>query len=388
MAALTTTYSGLAALPAARAGTLPWTPELESAAAALQPALAAAEPAEALAAVAAKGERRLRQMLDGIRAYQRHDYRRAPSSGTVFWREGTTRLLAYGDAAGIPALFVPSLINRYYVLDLMEDRSLLRWLAGNGVCAMVVDWDAPGEEERHFDLSDYIAGRLARALRAAAAHAGAPVHLVGYCMGGNLALAQAPRQPEDVRSLALLATPWDFHAERASTAALLAIIEPQLELLLRAFGELPVDILQSLFAGLDPNLAARKFRRFADLKPNSPAAIAFVALEDWLNDGVPLVPAVARDCLRGWYVENAPAAGTWRVAGQPVDPHALALPALLAIPDSDRIVPPASALALAERLREPRLLHPPSGHIGMVVGARAKTGLWQPLLQWFKAHAA
>ena len=105
-------------------------------------------------------------------------------------------------------LFVPSLVNRAYVLDLTPERSLMRWLPGQGFRTLLLDWGWPGEAERHFTLTDYVAGRLERALMAAPG----PVVLAGYCMGGLLALAAALRRPDRVRALALLATPWDFHA--------------------------------------------------------------------------------------------------------------------------------------------------------------------------------
>ena len=106
-----------------------------------------------------------------------------------------------------------------------------------------------------------------------------------------------------------LATPWDFHAEGSGPATansrLMALAKPFVDL----WGELPVDLLQAAFASLDPLLAARKFIRFADLDPSSEAAATFVALEDWLNDGVPLAAPVARACIEDWYGANSPAAG-------------------------------------------------------------------------------
>ena len=70
------------------------------------------------------------------------------------------------------------------------------------------------------------------------------------------------------------------------------------------------------------------------------------------------------------------------VAGEAVVARELRIPTLHIIPAHDRIVPPASALALARLLPQCKIIRPPSGHVGMVVGDRAGEGLWQPLLAW------
>ena len=143
--------------------------------------------------------------------------------------------------------------------------------------------------------------------------------------------------------------------------------------------------IQALFAGLDPWGIPQKFRAFARLDPASSRAALFVALEDWLNDGVPLAAPVARETLGGWYGANTTARLTWRVAGAVMDPAALAVPAFLAIPRRDRIVPPASARALARRLPPGAALHEAAaGHIGMVAGTGAEAALWRPLLSWLR----
>jgi len=109
-----------------------------------------------------------------------------------------------------------------------------------------------------------------------------------------------------------------------------------------------------------------------------------VALEDWLNDGVPLAAPVARECLSGWYGENTPARGEWRIAGLPVDPARLALPAFVAAPGRDRIVPPESALPLASLIPGAVLHQPTAGHIGMAAGSAAEQALWRPFLEWVR----
>jgi polyhydroxyalkanoate synthase subunit PhaC len=147
------------------------------------------------AALHKESEHRTEAYLTGLEAYRCHPFRRHAAAVPVLWREGTTRLLDYGrDGDGPLVLVVPSLINRFYVLDILPERSFLRHLADRGMRPVVVDWGAPGPQERHFDLTDYIAGRLERTFAAAVRVAGAPIGVVGYCMGGLLALALTLRR--------------------------------------------------------------------------------------------------------------------------------------------------------------------------------------------------
>jgi polyhydroxyalkanoate synthase len=360
-------------------------------AATLRPPEAAGASAEGAAphaafsqAVIAETLRQDAALIAGIAAYRRHPYARALIDPPAIWSEGESRILDYG-GDGPVTLFVPSLVNRAYVLDLMPAGSMLRWLAANGVRPLLLDWGWPGEVERRFTLTDYVAGRLERAIDAAAAVTGGKVALVGYCMGGTLAVAAAQRHAEDLSGLGLLAAPWDFHADDPDRAAMLARTLPLFEPALAFSNSLPVDLLQVLFALLDPWGVADKYRGFARLDPEGARARLFVALEDWLNDGIPLAAPVARECLLGWYGENAPAKGLWRIAGKEVEPGAIRLPTFVAVPGRDRIVPPESARPLAQLIPKAVLHEPAAGHIGMAAGASAERVLWRPLRDWLAA---
>jgi polyhydroxyalkanoate synthase len=379
MTAAWTCLTSSAAFPLLRQGLLPLRPELKADAEALLAELARVDPQRFAAALDDEARRLLDQLAAGIQAYRRHPYRRDLPEPPTVWREGTTRLLDYG-GDGLPVLMVPSLINRAYILDLSAERSLARWLCARGLRPLLVDWDRPGEIERGFSLTDYIAGRLEAALDAALAHAGRRPALLGYCMGGLLAAALAQRRQRDLAGLALLATPWDFHAgARFKFENVMALLAPGLAAALEVLRELPTDALQALFFTLDPYLVIRKFRQFATMDPASPRAQAFVALEDWLNDGVPLAGPVARECLIGWYGENQPERRCWRIAGRPVDPGQIALPTLILVPARDRIVPPPSAAALLPAIPGAMAISPPLGHIGMVVAEAAPLHAWRPL---------
>ncbi len=392
MTAIMTWTGSRAVLPLLRNGSLNWNPELRARAADLAAELGNSRPEDFERALDQEIQGRLSTFLAAIETYRSHSYRRQMTPPPCIWQDGSTRLLDYGVFSdrgdGPPLLVVPSLINRAYILDLAHQRSLLRWLAAQGFRPLLVDWGEPAAVERGFSLTHYIAGRLDAALSAARRQTGGKPLVVGYCMGGLLALALALRRPQDVCGLALLATPWDFHAESPEQGRLLATSLVSLAPVLKAFGVLPVDLIQAFFSLLDPLLVARKFLAFSRLDPSDPKAEAFVALEDWLNDGVSLAAPVARECLAGWYGENVTKQGLWRVAGEPVLPGAWSGPSLCVIPAHDRIVPPGSARALAEALPECEILTPPIGHIGMVASARAPGMVWQPFLTWLKAHAA
>src|SRR5579862_3653767 len=195
--------SSRAALPLLKSGLLPWRPEFAVQGAALSLALRAASErnpgakaknqdigvdAALLAALDAELMRRADAFFEGLERYRHHPYRRDLPEPPVLWQEGTTRLLDYGPPDGLPVLVIPSLITRAYILDLASGQSLLRYLASEGLRPMLVDWGAPEAEERGFGLSDYIARRLEPAAEVARDEAGAVPIVIGYCMGGLLAL--------------------------------------------------------------------------------------------------------------------------------------------------------------------------------------------------------
>lgn len=386
-AAAASAGQAVALAPLAHDPRFPWRPDFAAQGARAGRALAETGAHGPLAA-AAEAAKRLKDMITGIERWQTHPHVRRLPDPPALWRAGAARLLDYRPEGGPAVLVVPSLVNRAQVLDLHLQRSLLRWLAAKGLRPLLLDWGDPGPEERGFDLSAYWRDRLIPAARAARAAAG-PLATLGYCMGGAFAAALAQHRPDLCRRLVLIGAPWDFarlDGFGAALAQLAARGDPagaaaRIEALGRAFGAVPTDALQLAFALIDPTLAQRKFRRFAHL-PEGLDAELFVATEDWLNHGPPLAAPSARDLTLHWYAENRPVRGLWRLDGAPVGPAAIRVPVLAFCSRTDRIAPPACAEPLPRAIPGARIQRPAAGHVGMIVGGRARTEVWTPLAEF------
>jgi polyhydroxyalkanoate synthase subunit PhaC len=387
--ALTTCLGFPAVWPSLKNGSVNWSPDLEAKAARLQKNvnLHAKNPSLDEAVEAASIER-ARQYIRGVKAYRTSNIRRDVQEMPVIWRQGTTRLLDYNPQAdkNLPAvLCVPSLVNRFYILDLASGHSFLRGMAANGFRPLVVDWDAPGSEEINFSLEDYETRRLLPVLDFVNKKFGKP-HLLGYCLGGILTLPMALMAPEKIRTLTLLATPWDYHKPSPVASQLLQeiyrLVEPGMEKL----GYIPAELMNSFLSALQPLSTLQKFTSFAEMKPDSQKARDFVLLEDWLNDGVPLTSRVMRECIVDFYGRNITAKNEWYLGKHRIDPRRVTLPTYVCVPGKDYIVPPQSAWPLSELIPYTTLHQPVTGHIGMMASRSSPADVWTPLRHFWAHH--
>jgi polyhydroxyalkanoate synthase len=320
----------------------------------------------------AENPARMQAALAGLKRYQEAERAPPPAPMPALAEMQGAMLRDYG-GEGPPVLFIPSLINPPNVLD-MGERSLLRWLAARGRRVLLLDWGWPDTDRQALSVAGHvetIALPLMQSL-------GEPVDLVGYCLGGTMALAAAQLGP--ARSVATLAAPWYFNGfpeeSRERLSALWAGVQPVAE----ALGVLPMEVLQSAFWSLDPARTVAKFEEFAALEGD--AVRTFVMLEDWANDGPPVARGAAREMFESFFRDDLPGTGQWRVGGTTIDPAALTIPLLNVVSTTDRIVPHATAPRAGERLDLGL------GHVGMVVGARGREKLWEPLAAWLSRAAA
>ncbi len=316
---------------------------------------------------AASPDRRAAALV-GLRRYQEAP-RLARRMAPAHRRQGRARLRDYG-GDGRPVVFVPSLINPPFILDLMPERSLVRWIAAQGFHTWLLDWGEPTPADRDLTVAGHIEQLLLPLLR----RFDQPPILVGYCLGGTMSLAAAASGA--VAGIATIAAPWRFAGYGEQTRADIAQLWNTAEPVCDRLGLVPMEVLQSGFWKLDPARTIAKYEAFATM---AEADIAmFVAMEDWANAGAPLTYGAGAEMFDRMLGEDAPGTGDWRVAGHLIDPLALPCPAIEFVSLNDRIVPAATVIGLPDR-------HDlGAGHVGMVVGSRARPQLWEPLRNWLR----
>ncbi len=293
-----------------------------------------------------------RGALTGIEVYERAPRPPARPKRPAVARVAGACLRDHG-GDGAPLILVPSLINPPDVLDLDEETSLAAALTAGGRQVLLVDW-GPAADRSNLSIAEHVEGLLLPLLDAI----GQPATLVGYCLGGTMAMDAAQLAP--VRSLATLAAPWHFARYPDSSRVALARLWEQSGGASERLGALPMEVLQAGFWALDPERTVKKFAEFANLNPASDQARRFVTLEDWANEGEPLPLPAARELFETLYRDDAPGSGKWTVGNQRIGEHPK-MPTLHLVAGEDRIVPPESAPDGEQVVID-------SGHVGMVVG--------------------
>lgn len=335
-----------------------------------------------LAGGTAFGEDTLQAFFKGIQKYQQHSYIRSLPALPVVWEAGRARLL-YAAAEkrlyDTPVFLIPSMVNGYEILDLHPDRSLVRWLAAQGFDVYLLDWGAPAEDPEQADFDLALQERLIPAIESLGR---API-MAGYCMGGMFAAALSAVRPDLVKACLLIATPWNFHDEKAALKARMMVMKPMAIPYMTQYRKLPESWMQAVFATLDPEGSIKKFASFCAMDDQSLQAEIFVAVEDWLNEGLDLPAGIARLCMEEWYGDNRPAEGTWTVMDTPVRAADLRVPTCTVMAKDDRIVPIDSAMAFAQQRVKNHTILCDTGHVGLIASRKAVEDIWPLMRDWF-----
>ena len=333
--------------------------------------------------------------VDGLENYTHHPYRHHNYRGAdkVNFGDGFCLYRFAPPKRRKPrgsVLLVPSLVNRGYIMDLLESLSLARFLQKRGLDVWILEWRNPitaKEPAKAASFDDYIADLCTSIEHIRNSSGNDKISLLGYCMGGIFALAAAQLQRQSVLCLSLVASPWDFSAyNSAYHKGLIAMIRLYGQFLQQQSACPPLlweEMVQSYFWCLNPCVGLNKFANFASLPMASSAAQKFVALEDWLNDSAPLGVDLAVRLCEEWYGCNLTQAGRFQIGGESLQLSKIEVPVQIVIAAKDRVVPPASSAALLGGLLQARAVTVPLGHIGIMASERAETLLWGDIADFF-----
>jgi polyhydroxyalkanoate synthase len=303
-----------------------------------------------------------REALVGLKAYETAPRREQPPPKPEVARIGGACLRDHGGSGPI-AILVPSLINPPGILDLDADVSLTAAIARMDRRCLLLDW---GQSDKRSELT--VAGHIEHLLLPLLRSIGEPVALIGYCLGGTMAIAAA--NIAKCERVATLAAPWNFSRYPDSSRRALQDMWRHSEAAARTLGALPMEVLQAAFWSLDPARTVRKFAEFGRLEPDSAEARRFIELEEWANQGEALPYPAAKELIEEMFGEDRPGHGTWRVAGMEMADQ-LDVPILHVSATRDLIAPASTAPT-------GRSVGLPTGHVGMVVGS-ARTQLHREL---------
>jgi polyhydroxyalkanoate synthase len=285
-----------------------------------------------------------------------------------------------------PVLVLASLVNRSYVLDLLEGRSFLSVLAATGRPVYLAEWKEPRAGDAR-ELGDLVAGPALAALdRVSRRHDGRPVALLGYSMGGTLASMLTARWPDRVARLGTLSGPVAFeHA--GAFARWFAREHLDVGVVAAAWPRVPAALVHLPFWWLNPGVKMDKLATLARGFERPGFLECFLALEVWNHDNVDLGSGVFRSWAGDLYQDDALVNGRLRVDGEPLDLARVACPLLVVSGSRDDITPPEACEALADRARSRffRVNRVDAGHAGVLSSRRVLSSLAPSLEQWLDA---
>lgn len=318
----------------------------------------------------------------------------APTPKDTVLREGTARLYRFrpphaglAEANRAPILIVPSLINRWYILDLCRGHSVVEALSTH-FDTWLIDWGVPNDEDRYLTW-ERILQKLARAVRRVRRETGAErVTLLGYSLGATLSGIYSAVHPQHIGALVNLAGPFDF----SKSGLLNQLTDPRwfdVEVITDAGNLSPMQMHVGL-AALQPTLSALKFVNALEQANDATTQAAVDAREAWVNDDTPFPASAYRTYIEEFYQDNALIRGRHFALGQYVDLGKITCPVVSIVPDRDKTCPPDAARGLNAHVssRDNDVITVGGDHVGAVVGPRARQELYPKLLSWLKAREA
>jgi polyhydroxyalkanoate synthase subunit PhaC len=346
---------------------------------------------QSLAAEAADFQRRLAAGLETLRQVDDVDYGATPRQEV--WRDGKVVLYRFvGDkapTAKVPLLVCYALVNRPYMVDLQEDRSIVRGLLARGEDVYLVDWGYPDRSDRYLTLEDYIERFLGGAVdHLRAAHGVDAVNLLGICQGGAFALSYAALHPDKVRNLVTMVTPVDFHTQDNMLGNWARGLD--VDLMVDTLGNIPADLMNFSYLMLKPwRLFVQKYVGLVDVLDDKDALEDFLRMEKWIFDSPDQAGEAFRQFMKQYYQGNGFVEGGIDIGGREVHLGLVEMPVLNIFAEQDHLVPPSASKPLKDLVGTDDYteLSFRGGHIGIYVSGRAQKEVPQAIHDWLAARA-
>jgi polyhydroxyalkanoate synthase len=268
----------------------------------------------------------------------------AATPGAVVFENELFQLIQYTPAtetvAEEPLLYVPPLVNRYYMIDLVPRQSLVKWLVEEGRTVFVISWVNPSDEHKDKDVGDYVVDGVVEAATQVRKRTGAAPDLFSFCLGGTLAAIAlawlaAKHRADEVHSATLIGSLVDFSDMRDWAAFVHESHLSALEEHLERQGYADSLELQRLFAAMRANdlIWSSVVNHYLLDKPAPPSDLLY-----WFEDGARIPAAFLKSYNRDLLLNNKlREPGGFEVRGTPIDLAAITTPMLVIALKEDHV---------------------------------------------------
>ncbi|MGI9305641.1 MAG: class III poly(R)-hydroxyalkanoic acid synthase subunit PhaC [Gammaproteobacteria bacterium] len=274
----------------------------------------------------------------------------------------------------VPVLIVYALVNRPYMADLQENRSMVKGLLDAGLDIYLIDWGYPDRADRFVTLDDYVNGYIDRCVDAIReSHGVEQINLLGICQGGTFGLCYSALHPGKIANLITMVTPVDFHTPDNLLSRWVQKID--IDLLVDTMGNIPGELLNWTFLSLKPfRLTGQKYVDMVDALVDEEKTRNFMRMEKWIFDSPDQAGETYRQFVKDFFQANALIKGDVEIGDETVDLGNLRMPVLNIYAEQDHLVPPSASKPLRDHVgtRDYTELAFPGGHIGIYVSGTAQ----------------
>ncbi len=284
----------------------------------------------------------------------------------------------------IPLLIVYALVNRPYMADLQEGRSMIQGLLDAGVDVYLVDWGYPDAGDAYLTLEDYINGYIDRCVDVIRDEHGLDkINILGICQGGSFSLCYTALHQEKIKNIITTVTPVDFHTKNDLLSKMVRHVD--VDLLVDTGGNISGDDMNSAFLSLKPfQLMGQKYMDLVNILDDTEKLRNFMRVEKWIFDSPDQVGETIRQFTKQFYQENGLVKGTVKIGDDTVDLGNITIPVLNIYARDDHLVPPDSSKALGGCVssKDYTELEFPGGHIGIYVSGKAQAMIPPTVGKW------